>query len=439
MNIIISMKKTTWLCAVCLLLCAQILFVAAEETAAQSQYEKLSALVKELQEDVEALRGIPFKSDINARVADAERVDRFLQRALDDDPFLQNEEQFITSLRYFGFIKEDIDLRALYVDLFTEQIGGFFDEKERVLFVTDRFLSGDIVSRSILAHEMCHALQDQYYDLNKMLKERKTNDDALLALMAVVEGDATLLMNDYTQAHMSWKNLFSFMKTLTYDQNAFLSAPYFIQTNLLFPYMQGLLFVTQGALNGGTEQRNALFRFPPMSTEQIIHPEKYYINDVRDEPTSVTISGISEILGAGWNLVYQNNVGEFFIRTLFEQNDMKEQASTIAAGWDGDWFHLYDGNDASLLIWRSVWDSPVDAEEFYSAFCRLQKALYPEARLNEHNDIFFIEAEPNRISIAIDRDNMMVGCSFTNADNTVFSQPGMNPLTGRIEKPIKVH
>ncbi|MCX7767362.1 MAG: hypothetical protein N2246_11720, partial [Candidatus Sumerlaeia bacterium] len=286
----------------------------------------------------------------------------------------------------------DINFRQTYLDIFSEQAAGIYDERERQLLLTRSFLEDDFIARIIIAHELCHALQDQHFNLQTLLQSRRDIDDKLLALMAVIEGDATVLMNNYIIRRFTLKSLMSWAKLFTYDQQAFLTAPYFIQQTLVFPYMQGASFVNQALLlDEQPEIRNNLFRFLPQSTEQILHPEKYFSPGLRDDPTSITLPLLTQFLPeGGWELAMQNNLGELMLRSLFEQNEMRLVAGEAVAGWDGDWYQLYrrkqDARVKYLLIWRSVWDSEKDAQEFVSEFFNMQMKLYPQVNHSKENN-----------------------------------------------------
>ena len=89
----------------------------------------------------------------------------YLNKMLDEEPSIQNEREFVTTLRLLGYLQEDINLRKIYENLLTEQIGGFYDPAEGILYVAETFSSNDLMSQTVVAHEMCHALQDQHFDL----------------------------------------------------------------------------------------------------------------------------------------------------------------------------------------------------------------------------------------------------------------------------------
>jgi hypothetical protein len=148
------------------------------------------------------------------------------------------------------------------------------------------------------------------------------------------------------------------------DQKTFNKTPYFLRQHLLFPYMSGANFMLR-IMYANPAARDRAFSRYPLSTEQVIHPEKYISTD-RDDPTSFTLPDFSAKLGPGWKATLQNVFGEFQIRTYFEYWREWEAGREAAEGWDGDRYTLYRSGDDYLLLWVSVWDSEEDAAEFFA-------------------------------------------------------------------------
>ena len=146
-----------------------------------------------------------------------------------------------------------------------------------------------------LSHEITHAIQDQHYDLLKMGIDSDTNDDQTLALSALTEGDATFVMNEYYLNNLNINviaDLFSSIMMLP-QQTKLDHAPSYVKENLLFPYIQGLQFISP-VYNGNEPMTlDEVFKNPPQSTEQILHPEKYF--EQRDTPDMPELPDFSEL------------------------------------------------------------------------------------------------------------------------------------------------
>lgn len=421
----LSKIKVLKFCCLFLILLSSVFGAAEQQSTSTLTQDSITSLIRSIQAEVEKLRGLKFTAPVSIRIVNDEELRQHVQSALELELALKSEADFNAVARFFGFLKREINFRQTYLDLFSEQAAGIYDERARQLLLTRSFLEDDFIARIIIAHELCHALQDQHFNLQSLLQSRRDNDDKFLAIMAVIEGDATVLMNDYIMRRFTLKTLMSWAKLFTYDQQAFLTAPYFIQQTLVFPYIQGASFVNRALLaDEQAESRNTLFSFPPQSTEQVLHPEKYFLPELRDEPTSITLPLLTQFLpDRCWELGMQNNLGELMLRSLFEQNEMREVAGEVAAGWDGDWYHLYRRKQSTdtkyLLTWRAVWDSAKDAQEFVNEFFNLQMKLYPEASFKkELNHIVF---SCDEIAAKLRWQNSVVDFWISDADASILS------------------
>ncbi|MDW8185354.1 MAG: hypothetical protein RMM07_08875, partial [Anaerolineae bacterium] len=152
-------------------------------------------------------------------------------------------------------------------------------------------------------------------------------------------------------------------------------APRVIQEELLFPYDAGFTFVQALYERGGWEAINAAFRDPPASTEQILHPEKFFR---RERPIRVTLPPLTDTLGSGWQLVDENVLGEFFLRVYLEERLPASQAEEAAAGWGGDRYAVYVNEAAGqdLLTLAVAWDDEAEAQEFVDAYRAYATARY---------------------------------------------------------------
>jgi hypothetical protein len=201
--------------------------------------------------------------------------------------------------------------------------------------------------------------------------EEIDNDDMLLAMLALVEGDATLVMYVYTE-RAAQENPFGALGEILSSGlqagNLFLppSTPRIIGAELLFPYEAGQSFVQTVFLDGGWDAVNAAYDNPPASTEQVIHPEKYLAGEM---PIEVTLADIAESIEGDWTLARAGTMGEFYMRHYLNTQMDAVKARQAAAGWGGDRYNIYqsaDGQQAWVL--QLMWDSPADAAEFQTAY-----------------------------------------------------------------------
>jgi hypothetical protein len=266
---------------------------------------------------------------------------------------------------------ERTDLRKTLLGLLSEQIGGLYDKDTKTLYVMEQFDLNRALGRVILAHEICHALQDQHFNLSSLPLNAKGNDDLSIAVGSMLEGDATVLMQEYAVETFTGRDLFQLIDVFMIDQSALNRAPEFLRQYLLFPYLSGANFTLQ-LMYSRPSTRDRVFSSPPVSTEQIIHPSKYSGGD-RDEPTSFSLPDIASRLGGKWEMAFENSFGEFQIRALFENWREWETGRAVSEGWGGDRYALCRRGGNYYFAWVSAWDSDEDAKEFFLGISELMR------------------------------------------------------------------
>ena len=187
------------------------------------------------------------------------------------------------------------------------------------------------------------------------------------ALSALVEGDATLAQYDFMREALSQRELIALLATALSLNVSANEAPAIVQSWLEFPYVEGLAFAAALRANGGTKQVNAAFDALPATTEQILHPARYFAG----EPAlAVSLPDAGALLGPGWEVAEQNVLGEFFLRAWLEALGVPPRAAAgAAAGWGGDaYVVLRSGESGAALAARIVWDdAAAGGDEFVSA------------------------------------------------------------------------
>ena len=217
-------------------------------------------------------------------------------------------------------------------------------------------------------------LQDQHFDLLSLPIEALDPEDTTSAVRALIEGDATLTMFDYllepqgsdaTRTPELSSTLHAWTDgPLMRGFGPFRIIPRYLTDNLFFSYTYGFDFVLRLKQLGGWERVNQAYQDVPVSTEQIIHPEKYL--DQRDSPTSIHLPLLPES-ASGCQELEQNTLGELNISILLDGYLPSNQARRASAGWDGDRFSLYEDTETGhlLLAWYTIWDTEQEAQEFF--------------------------------------------------------------------------
>lgn len=296
-----------------------------------------------------------------------------LRQYLDEKIRTENKPEEIRAqeltLKKFGFVPANFDLAASTVTLMTEQAAAFYDEKRKKLFLLEG--AEGSMEEVALVHELAHALADQHFALGKFMKQKGKSDDSELARLAVVEGQATWLMSEHLarRMHQSLRSNPLLIRLLNISSDAaaeqypaFRDSPLYLRQLLLFPYSQGLQF-QQAVLNkDGNAAFSEVFRRPPLTTQQLFHPDKYF---ARVEPTQPALPMLAT--PPDYKVLSEGSVGEFDHTVLLQQYVKREGAKDLAAHWRGGQYRLYENRKDTrlLLAYASEWDSAESARQFF--------------------------------------------------------------------------
>jgi hypothetical protein len=326
-----------------------------------------TALTQIVEKQVAPMRNLEFKQPVVPQILTPDKLHEYLQKQFEQEWSPEKARGQALTLAAFDLLDPDTDLYQLYLDLYSEQVGGLYDPETRELYVVSDASSVNVLGRTTLAHELTHALQDQNYDLQKIgygKKNEKEHDSEYMAgLEALVEGDASLLQTQYmrTFSPLDWARFGWEYSRL--DMTKYNKAPRAISAGLTFPYVYGQNFVKSLYTSGGWAAVNAAYSHPPQSTEQILHPQRYLSGDA---PIVVTLPPLTDTLGSGWRLVDEDILGEFYARLHLEQHLEPITATLAAEGWGGDRYATFynDAQKTTMLAWYTVWDNTAEAAEF---------------------------------------------------------------------------
>ncbi len=347
---------------------------AAPPTAAPAQSKTapstLLSAADEIARQVAALRGLPQTTPVARGVLSRAEIGAKLRERIAKDYSPQEVQVESAVLKRMGLLPADADYEKLLFDLLTEQVAGFYDPYKKTLYIAD-WLPLDM-QRPALAHEIEHTLQDQHFDLKRFSQPFKEDGDRQLARSAVVEGDGTALMLEFAARAMNLdttkmpqmiarlgKQMMQMSMAAT---PALQQAPLVLRESLVFPYVAGLEFVIAHRANQPWSRIDEVFKDPPDSTEQIIHPEKY---EQRERPVAITAQPLTTLAAAGYKDVRRDVLGEMLFRVWFTDRISEAAAAQAAAGWGGDRLVAYStpGEALPAVIVLSAWDTELDADE----------------------------------------------------------------------------
>jgi hypothetical protein len=278
-------------------------------------------------------------------------------------------------LKGLGLLPADLDYEKLQLDLLMEQVGGFYDPYGKQLYIADWLPLS--MQPTALSHEIVHALQDQHFDLKRFVQPVHDQSDRQLARAALVEGDATGAMLEF-QGHSDlstmpdMSKMMDMMDTLMAGgaltgagpMPVLQKAPDYIKRSLMFPYVNGLSFIQYIRKRFPWSKVDEVFKHPPDSTEQILHPEKYFS---KERPFWIKATPIAALKPA--KMVREDTLGELQIKLWLREVAGAKNAADAAAGWGGDRIAAYETSPDGpyALVWLTQWDTEADATEFASA------------------------------------------------------------------------
>ena len=253
------------------------------------------------------------------------------------------QELYVT----LGILDREEDFFEFNLKLFGEAVVGFFDTEEEKLYVvqdTPEFGLSDILTYS---HEYAHGLQQQHFDVHSTLEALKDGSgDASLAFRALIEGDAAVAETLYMITHMDEEQQTAVRQSASETVlDALNAAPHLIRRGFLLPYVEGLrflvnLYLTPDLPTQGWASINRAYVEVPLSTEHILHVDKYV---AREEPAVVELPGIAEALGVDWSELERNTMGEFFIMAYLEMGVPPPDAAAAATGWGRGQLRSFQG------------------------------------------------------------------------------------------------
>ena len=321
---------------------------------------------------IEKALGVKFKTPPKLELRSRDQVREFLLRTINEPEAQRQIANQEVLYKLLGLVKDTLNVADFYVKVLTEQIMGFYDPKTKVLYVVDG-APQDYIGITIM-HELVHALQDQYTNVDSLL-HLTGDDDRALAAQAVIEGQAT-----YKQAYImagaggniaaqlpgGWESIRASVREAYKTQPIFASAPMVIQETLLFSYINGADFIRRfDAHYKGRLPFDSL----PTTTKQVMHDTAYF-GKPRDEPSTVELPAIP-------GTIETNNFGEFGTRLLVYHHTRDQDRSIRASnGWEADRYALVKSPAGNSLVWATVWESAGDAAEFMSAIDQVMRERF---------------------------------------------------------------
>lgn len=399
--------------------------------ASTTRNAAIVAATTEVLKDTSEIRELPILRPVKSGAQSRAEIERMLIKTLNEQMTAAEMHATEVSLRKFGLAPSDFEYRPFIIKLLTEQVAGYYDPKVQEFHLADWLeLEGQ---KPVMAHELTHALQDQHFNLRRFEKWPHGDSDAELAAHALIEGDATLAMTIYMAKNPLVALAFSRSLTTGVATEQFNQAPRAMRESLIFPYMQGMEWATQLYRRGGWTMVSNAFTRLPLSSEQILHPEKYF---KYERPVKVVLPDVTNLLNANstlavstqqsagtagvspasgragvsgrgptarrrlptanrtlptgyWRRIDSDVNGEWTYYLILDQFlNASAESKRAAEGWAGDRYALYEGPKGQVFLAQvAAWDTENDAREFFDAYVKRTELRYRGATRLDSSDL----------------------------------------------------
>ncbi|MBW2719320.1 MAG: hypothetical protein JRD94_12455 [Deltaproteobacteria bacterium] len=339
---------------------------------------KERAAIDDLVRAAASVRQLKLRRPVTIEIEDGDAIANSLRSQIEDAEI----ERARLVYGALGLLDVDADLHSLFAGVLGEQVIGYYDPDTGRLVIREDVMAGlagafgpeqTQEARLVLVHELVHALQDQRLGLGESYQKERTADEDN-AFRAVVEGDATLAMlahalrqqgiplsaaTDGIQQMGDYVDLNALVRGEKLDD-----APAILRVTLVAPYLRGLQFVAALQGRGGWPAVNNAHRRPPATTEQVLHPEKYF---AREPGEQIEIPDNGAVLAAGFKRVEGDTLGELELAVYLGQGRPSGTDDEAAAGWAGDRLAVYSRRSEVAVIWWTTWDDDAEAVQAYRA------------------------------------------------------------------------
>jgi hypothetical protein len=383
--------------------------------------------MEEILTEVENIRHLKVSKPVSVGIKTTKELNKYLAKTIDkeySDIEIRKEKLLY---QHFGVIEKSMDFKQALLNLYTQQIAGLYDDKSKEFFIIERNgqSSDDGETDVVVSHELVHAIQDQNFNIDKYVR-KDTNNDVISAKMAVIEGEATVVSMQYifTQSPLFAGNVPDIESLMDNPLVKLLDTgskniPGFFKEQLYFPYTKGSKFIQElhKHFDKDWKKMDIVYKNPPVSTEQIMHPEKYLKNE---KPENIVLN--KKIVDKEFKLVDTNSLGEFFMFNFFLEYLTENDSKIASEGWNGDKIQIYaNKNDDTFIVMNTSWDTTKDANEFFDYYKETVKERFSKLKV--------LENKPNKFLAQYDGKKVLI----TKNKNRVNLAEGFTP---KIEKKI---
>ena len=372
---------------------------APSQAAHPPNAEFLQAADEVLQQMSQILH-LPILEPLKKSLRSKQEIRDYLIREEDEDKDEAQRYADRKALEAFGLIPKGFPLDSFMLEVLTDQVAGLYDPKAKEFYIADWIQPDE--QREVMSHELTHALEDQSFHIDPWIKAARPNDDAEMARDAVSEGTAMAAMVDYAlrDDKVSVRDLpditvlmrSSAIAEMDKDPNL-VKAPPYIRDGLLFPYLSGASFAQQFLkAHSGWSDLNLIFQNPPVSTQQIMHPN-LYLKGVA--PQKIELPKWDGLVPSDWKLLEENVMGEFGLEEILKQFIGADRAGALSPAWTGDRYAVFeDAKKQTPDVFLLSLDTPEHTATFFGQYSEgLETKYAARIQLFRHPNFFEFQTD----------------------------------------------
>jgi hypothetical protein len=310
--------------------------VAADADVVPTGRPDFDATLAELAAFVERERGLEFREPVRVELLDDAPFEaRLLEDFEEDRDELTDDAEELIAL---GFVDRGTDLAAELRTLLGVGVLGFYDPETDELVVRGAELTP--YTRQTVVHELTHALDDQWFDLDRPEYDDRA-DEVSFGFTVVVEGSATRVETAYEASLTPDERAELRREEAAFARDADVSGiPLILLQLISAPYELGEDFVDELVTTGGDEALAEALGEPPTTSEQVLEFDAY---ETREPPRSVAPPPVEgEQIGEG---VFGQLMLEFLLDPVLGMG----RSAQVAEGWAGDWYVSWREGDRSCV------------------------------------------------------------------------------------------
>lgn len=342
---------------------------------------------------VQKIRALKLMRDVPVSYLSVEQTQARFRTEFAKQTSQQEIDVGVAENKMIGLFPPDLTMGRKDLEDMTLELAGFYDDHNKDIVIIDRPITVALPERyrnavaqmqkletmGTLGHELTHALQDQHFDISAVQKKYKGNTDRELGYKAIVEGDATLSgfsvvtgrvddeTIDYFDTHL--QDIVPIFMGRTEGKPRAMTYPF------IFQYTEGARFVAEAYHRKGWAGVDALFKGPPPSTQQIMHPELYF--DHPTPPREVKLAGYEKVLH-DWKKVDEDTMGELMLKIMLERT-MGEGTPYVEAArkWAGDRLLALRKGKMLTVLWMIAFRDAGSAENFDQLYSGILDKVLP--------------------------------------------------------------